>query len=188
MADIARAEIGAPTRVKRKPRIFYGWYIVAAGAAMNVYGSGVWVYGFPIFYKALLEEFGWARATGAAVISLARLEGGLEGPIIGWLIDKFGPRKLAIFGAVLFAVGLLLMSMVTSISIGPIHVSALVANIWWTQKRLFFFEEDVWATRSSLVTPADVANSGYRVTAQPWPEEDAQKYKDEPWTIIESFR
>ena len=69
-----------------------------------------------------------------------------------------------------------------------VHVSALVANIWWTQKRFFVFDEDVWATRSSLVTPADVAGSGYRITAQPWPEGDASKYKDEPWTIIESFR
>ena len=130
MSETERAGVDVDTGAKKRPRVFYGWYIVAAGAAINVYGSGVWFYGFPIFYKALLEEFGWARATGAAVISLARLEGGLEGPIIGWLIDKFGPRKLAIIGAVLFAVGLLLMSMVTSISIGPIHVSALVVFIF----------------------------------------------------------
>ncbi len=69
-----------------------------------------------------------------------------------------------------------------------VRVSALVANIWWTQKKLFVFEEDVWATRSVLVPEADVAGSGYRVTAQPWPDGDAEKYKDEPWTIIESFR
>ena len=116
--------------ITKKPKIFYGWYIVAAAAAINVYGSGVWFYGFPIFYKALLEEFGWARATGAAVISLARLEGGLEGPIIGWLIDKFGPRKLAIIGAVLFAIGLVLMSMVADISLGAVHISALVVFIF----------------------------------------------------------
>jgi len=130
MAETARAGVDVATGTKKRSRVFYGWYIVAAGAAINVYGSGVWFYGFPIFYKALLEEFGWARATGAAVISLARLEGGLEGPIIGWLIDKFGPRKLAIIGAVLFAIGLLLMSMVTGFSIGPIHISALIVFIF----------------------------------------------------------
>lgn len=69
-----------------------------------------------------------------------------------------------------------------------VHASALIANIWWTQKKLFFFDEDVWATRSALVTAAAVADSGYRITAQPWPEGDAEKYKDEPWTVIESFR
>ena len=81
-----------------RSNIFYGWYIVFAAAAINVYGAGVWFYGFPIFFKVLLDEFGWSAAAGAAVISLSRLEGGLEGPIIGVLIDKYGPRKMAIIG------------------------------------------------------------------------------------------
>jgi len=116
--------------VRKRPRIFYGWFIVAAAALMMVYSSGVWFYGFPIFYKALLSEFGWSRATGAAVISLARLEGGLEGPIIGWAVDKFGPRKLAVIGAVIFGTGFLMMSMVQGISIGPLDVNALIVFIF----------------------------------------------------------
>ena len=66
MVKAARVQVGTLTGFRGRPKVFYGWYIVAAGAAINVYGSGVWFYGFPIFYKALLEEFGWARATGAA--------------------------------------------------------------------------------------------------------------------------
>ena len=69
-----------------------------------------------------------------------------------------------------------------------VHASALIANIWWTQKKFFLFDEDVWATRSALVTADHVAGSGYRITAQPWPDGDAEMYKDEPWTVIESFR
>ena len=111
----------------RKPKIFYGWYIVAAAAAINVYGAGVWFYGFPIFYKALLDEFGWAAAAGAAIIALSRLEGGIEGPIIGWAVDKFGPRKMAVLGAVITGFGFMAMSSVSSFNVGPIHVSALVA-------------------------------------------------------------
>ena len=111
----------------RKPKIFYGWYIVAAAAAINVYGAGVWFYGFPIFYKALLEEFGWTAAAGAAIISLSRLEGGIEGPIIGWAVDKFGPRKMAVIGAVITGFGFMAMSSVASFQVGPVHISALVA-------------------------------------------------------------
>ena len=110
----------------KRPRIFYGWYVVAASAAINVYGAGVWFYGFPIFFKVLLDEFGWSAAAGAAVISLSRLEGGLEGPIIGILVDKYGPRRMAIIGAVIAGSGFLLMSLVTSIQIGPFHFSAFV--------------------------------------------------------------
>ncbi len=111
----------------RRPKIFYGWYIVAAAAGINVYGAGVWFYGFPIFYKELLEEFGWAAAAGAAIFSLSRLEGGIEGPIIGWAVDKFGPRKMAILGAVITGFGFMAMSSVAAFDVGPVHISALIA-------------------------------------------------------------
>ncbi|MQF48459.1 MFS transporter [SAR202 cluster bacterium AC-647-N09_OGT_505m] len=127
MAEIAGAEGGIVAGLKRRPRIFYGWYVVAAAAAINVYGAGVWFYGFPIFYKALLDDFGWTAAGGAAVISLSRLEGGIEGPIIGWAVDKFGPRLMAVLGAVITGLGFLAMSVVTSFNIGFIHLSAFVA-------------------------------------------------------------
>ena len=115
------------TVMRRRPRIFFGWYIVLAAAAINMYGSGVWFYGFSIFFKALRDEFAWSAAAGAAIVSLSRLEGGLEGPIIGWLVDKFGPRRLAIIGAVIAGLGFLVMSRISSFSIGPLHVSAFVA-------------------------------------------------------------
>ena len=69
-----------------------------------------------------------------------------------------------------------------------VHASALIANVWWTQKRFFLFDEDVWVTRSVLVGEADVAGSGYKIRSDPWVEGDASKYKDEPWTVIEAFR
>ena len=115
------------TVARPRPRIFFGWWIVLAGALINVYAAGVWFYGFPIFYKALLDEFGWSAAAGAAIISLSRLEGGLEGPLIGWLVDRYGPRKLAIIGTVIVGLGFMMMSRVDAFSIGPVQVSAFVA-------------------------------------------------------------
>ena len=84
-----------------RPRIFYGWWIVIAAALINMYGAGVWFYGFPIFYKALLDEFGCPQQPARRSFRLSRLEGGLEGPIVGWLVDRYGPRRLAIIGAVM---------------------------------------------------------------------------------------
>lgn len=110
----------------RRPRVFYGWWIVVAGALINMYGAGIWFYGFPIFYKALLDEFGWSAAAGAAVISLSRLEGGLEGPIVGWLVDRYGPRRLAIIGATVTGFGFMAMSRVDAIDLGPLHLSSIV--------------------------------------------------------------
>ncbi|MFH1560895.1 MAG: MFS transporter [Chloroflexota bacterium] len=126
MAETTRAGVDVATGARRKPRIFYGWYVVAAAAGINVYGAGVWFYGFPIFYKVLLDEFGWSAAAGAGIISLSRLEGGLEGPIIGWLVDKFGPRRMAIIGAVIAGTGFWFMSWVHPLTIGPVHINAFI--------------------------------------------------------------
>ncbi|MDP6494456.1 MAG: hypothetical protein QGI09_03340, partial [Dehalococcoidia bacterium] len=129
MAETSRTDAAVLSGARQRIGIFYGWYVVAAAAAINVYGAGVWFYGFPIFFKVLLDEFGWSAAAGAAVISLSRLEGGLEGPIIGWAVDKFGPRKMAIIGAVIAGTGFLFMSQVTSLDIGPVHISAFIVFV-----------------------------------------------------------
>ena len=98
-----------------KKKIFYGWWVVLAAAGMSWYGAGVWFYGFSVIFKAILSEFGWSRAVTAGAFSLARLEGGLEGPFVGWFIDRVGPRKMAIFGAVVVGIGYLLLSRMTEL-------------------------------------------------------------------------
>jgi len=46
----------------------------------------------------MIAEFGWSRTVASGAYALSRLEGGIEGPIIGWLIDRFGARKLVFIG------------------------------------------------------------------------------------------
>ena len=82
---------------------------------MQWYGAGVWFYGFSVIFKAILGEFGWARAVTAGAFSLARLEGGLEGPFVGWLIDRVGPRKMAFLGATIAGLGYVLLARMNSL-------------------------------------------------------------------------
>ena len=112
-------------------KIFRGWYVVTAAALINVYGAGVWFYGIPILYPALLDEFGWTAAGGAAIASLSRLEGSLEGPIVGWLVDRYGPRRLAIIGAIIFGFGYMVMSQISGdgYGIGPLQMTAFSAFV-----------------------------------------------------------
>lgn len=70
-----------------------------------VYGLS---YTFPIFYVALLSEFGDRRGPTAAIYSLHMLTGGVISPLIGIWMDRWGPRRLLPAGAVLIAVGLAL--------------------------------------------------------------------------------
>ncbi|MBI2908302.1 MAG: MFS transporter [Chloroflexi bacterium] len=107
--------MGVVVKAKSPNRIFYGWWIVLAGIGVNTYGAGAYQYGFGVFFKPIVEEFGWTRAATAAAFSMSSLEGGLEGPLIGPLIDKFGPRKIMIVGITLLSLGLLALSQINSL-------------------------------------------------------------------------
>tara|TARA_Y100000588_G_C14276254_1_gene934472 strand:+ start:1688 stop:2962 length:1275 start_codon:yes stop_codon:yes gene_type:complete len=97
--------------MKLKPQnIFYGWYIVASGLVITVLQGGLYVYGFGAFYTPFLNSFGATRAQVAGVLSLTRLEGGLIAPVAGFLIDKYGPRRLMLFGLSMMGLGFVLLS------------------------------------------------------------------------------
>ena len=96
-------------------RGFYGWWIVSLAAILNGYGAGVNFYGFSVFFNPMREEFGWSRAATAGVFSLSRLEGGIEGPITGWLIDKVGPRRIMIVGLTICGLGFMSMYFIQSL-------------------------------------------------------------------------
>lgn len=93
--------------------VFYGWWVVAAGSFLYGLGIGSVFYGFSTFFNPMINEFGWSRAALSGVFSLSRLEGGLEGLVVGPLIDRFGARKLAFFGIVMTGAGFLALVLVT---------------------------------------------------------------------------
>jgi len=95
--------------------VFFGWWIVIGSALISWYGAGVWFYGSSVFFSSIIKEFGWSRALTSGAFSVSRLEGGLEAPLIGWLIDRFGPRKLMIGSAVVVGFGFILLSRVNSV-------------------------------------------------------------------------
>ena len=96
-------------------KVFYGWWIVLACWAVTLYGGGAFFFGFSAFFNPLTAEFGWSRAATAGAIALSQAEGFFEGPIIGPLVDRFGPRKLMLIGIVMVSLGFLALSMVNNL-------------------------------------------------------------------------
>ena len=130
--------------------IYYGWWIVLASMSVLVVGSGFYWQGFGVFFLSLQEEFNTNRAALSGAIALSQLEGGMMGPVGGYLVDRFGPRRMITFGAIVMGCGFLLMSRVDTlimfyvvflgvISVGMsvgIRVPALVAPAnWFVKKR-----------------------------------------------------
>ena len=102
------------SRVRRK--IFYGWWLVLASFIMFAVGGGLCSYGFSTFFNPIIDEFGWTRTQTSLAFSLRSLEWGLMAPVVGFFIDRFGGRRLVIFGAVLLGASFLMMSRTTSLA------------------------------------------------------------------------
>ena len=94
--------------------IFYGYLVVAAAFVTMVVMWAVF-YAFGVFFKPILNEFGWTRAITSGAFSLSSISMGLLGIAMGGLNDKFGPRVVMSLCGVLLGIGYLLMSQLESL-------------------------------------------------------------------------
>ena len=99
---------------KKTGSVFYGWWIVAAGSVLVMFGYGTWTYSYGAFFTPIAEEFGWSRAVTSLAYSFSRVEGGIEGLVTGPLTDKYGPRFMVRIGWTMMALGFLLMYFINS--------------------------------------------------------------------------
>ncbi len=100
----------------KSPPIFYGWWIVGACFLIALYTIGVVFYGFTAVFEPLVHEFGWSYAQVSLASSIRGLEAGLLAPVVGMLIDRWGPRKLIFGGVVFTGLGLIIFSQMTSLA------------------------------------------------------------------------
>lgn len=129
---------------------FYGWRMVAAASALRVLGSGLHSFGFTVFFLPLSQDLQISRTATSLVFSLARAEGAIEGPIVGHLLDRYGPRPVMVTAAALMGVGYLALATVDSyltflivylglISLthsgGFMHGPMVLINTWFIRKR-----------------------------------------------------
>jgi len=97
----------------KKP--FYGWWVVFASFVIAFYVGGTVTYGFTAFFKPIEDEFRWSYAKISAAASLRGFEMGIFGPLMGFLVDHFGSRKLVFFGVFTIGLGLILVSLTKSL-------------------------------------------------------------------------
>lgn len=63
---------------------------------------GVALYGLPLFYDFMVRDYGWSRTQVTSGNALSKLiVGPLFGFVAGWVVDRFGPRRLMLAGIVM---------------------------------------------------------------------------------------
>lgn len=95
-------------------RVFYGWWILLLGSLINGIGVGMMYHSFTVFFLPLKRDLAVSSAAVSLLYGSARLEGGIDGALYGYLIDRFGSRKMILIGASLAGTGLILLSTVHS--------------------------------------------------------------------------
>lgn len=130
--------------------MFYGWWIVLIGCIQDAVKGGTFNTGFTLYFLPVLNELHLSRAATSLPFSLAKLESALEGPLVGYLIDRFDVRVMLVVGTTLAGLGFMLLSLTSSylffvlVFIGPLsfgfqagfnQATMAVVNHWFRRKR-----------------------------------------------------
>jgi MFS family permease len=97
------------------PHIFYGWWVVFGSGAIVFIAAGTFFYGFSAIFDSLVDEFGWSHAAVSLGFSMRTEVGGIFAPLVGYLVDRVGPRKLLMAGVIAVGLGFLWMSRIDSL-------------------------------------------------------------------------
>ena len=95
-------------------RVYFGWWLVAASIVLMAVTSGTSFWSFGLYIQPVEDEFGWSRATVSFGIALSLLLSGLTAPLVGRVIDRYGPRRVTLLGAVLTSASFLLIATTSS--------------------------------------------------------------------------
>ena len=129
-------------------KIFYGWRIVSAGGALQFLQSMLLNQAFGAYVAVLVEERGWSKTALSGAAALKSTETALLGPVLGWMVDRFGAQGIIRAGVVTFGVGFMLLSQIDTlvgfyaafviVALGSCMFSNFlvsVAIIQWFEKR-----------------------------------------------------
>ena len=87
--------------------------VLLCGAAIVTLSMGI-RHGFGLWLQPVTTERGWTRETFAFAMAVQNLAWGVAGPFAGMLADRFGALRVLVAGALLYALGLVLMALSTS--------------------------------------------------------------------------
>ena len=91
---------------------YYGWAVVAVAFVTLAIGVNTRTT-FSLLFPPILAEFGWDRGSTAAAFSCGFLAATVYAPIVGMLMDRWGPRVVIPLGAILVSAGMVSITLVS---------------------------------------------------------------------------
>jgi len=125
-------------------------YVVATAFFSLLAIVGFALYGLPFFYDFFIKEFGWSRTVVTSGNAMGKLlVAPLFGFIAGWLIDRYGPRKMMLAGSLMAGSAIIGLSFMDNLGMfylfyilnslgyvfgGPLPCQVLISR-WFTKNR-----------------------------------------------------
>jgi MFS family permease len=97
-------------------KIFYGWRMVAAGSGIQFLQAALLHQAFGAYFAVLVEELGWSKTALSGAAALQPMEAAVLGPVLGWVVDRFGPQGMIRAGIVTLGVGFMILSRIDSLA------------------------------------------------------------------------
>jgi MFS family permease len=97
-------------------RSFHGWRMVAAGSGLQFLQAGLMQQAFGAYVAVLSAERGWSKTSLSGAAALQSVETAIIGPLLGWMIDRFGAHRLIRAGVLIFGAGLIAMGCIDSLA------------------------------------------------------------------------
>ena len=94
--------------------MYYGWWVLTAVFVLGVFSGGIFSFSNGIFFGPIKEDLMLTSAQTSLIFALARAEGSFAGPIVGRLVDRFGPRPVIIVGGIMGSLGFMVLHWVSS--------------------------------------------------------------------------
>jgi MFS family permease len=108
----------AQTAIKKQSGLSSQTYVVATAFLTLFAIVGFAYYGLPFFFDFITKEYGWSRTVVTSGNAMGKLlVGPMFGFIAGWLIDKYGPRKLMMSGILIMGIALIGLSFADSLGL-----------------------------------------------------------------------
>jgi MFS family permease len=95
--ELSRRPGSTATQSPANPRQAYQAAATAFVVLFCIVGISLW--GLPFYYDFMVQQFGWTRAQVTSGNALSKLAvGPIFGFLAGWIVDRFGPRRLMMIG------------------------------------------------------------------------------------------
>ncbi|HCI87098.1 MAG TPA: hypothetical protein DHV53_00475, partial [Gammaproteobacteria bacterium] len=131
-------------------RVYYGYWIVAAGFVTQFVAVGMANYVVGSFLIPMTEEFAWSRAEFTAARSIGQVVLATTGFLIGTHIDRWGGRPFIVVGALVLSAAMFSLGSINTLgqwllinglmlTMGSAMIGNLVVNVtlgkWFVEKR-----------------------------------------------------